>query len=106
MTSNALRLQIESLLDAMNESLDKQRWRRLPALRQRLMMLFAQYCDAAPSPDELAQVKSRLRDGFAQIIARREARAVQLAARMEKHRQQQEGRLAYSMVNLVAEQKS
>lgn len=106
MTSNALRQQIESLLAAMNESLDKQRWRRLPALRQRLMMLFAQYRDAAPSPDELAQVKARLRDGFAQMIARREARAAQLAARMEKHRQQKEGRLAYSMVNLVAEQKS
>lgn len=106
MTSDALRHQIESLLDAMNENLDKQRWRRLPALHQRLMMLFAQYRDAAPSPDELADLKGRLRDGFAQIIVRRQARAGLLEARMEKHRQQQEGRLAYSMVNLVAEQKS
>lgn len=106
MTHDALRQQIESLLAAMNDSLDKQRWRRLPALHRRLMMLFAQYRDAAPSPDELADLKARLRDGFAQIIARRQARAGQLQARMEKHRQQQEGRLAYSMVNLVAEQTS
>lgn len=105
MSQDALRQQIESLLAAMNESLDKQRWRRLPALHRRLMMLFEQYAAEPVSPAELAALKTRLREGFAQMIARRQARAGQLEARMEKHRRQQEGRLAYSMVKLVAEQK-
>lgn len=93
-----------SLLAAMHEALDKQRWRRLPALHQRLMATYGDYVAANPSAAALARVKTTLRAGLGEIIARREARAAQLKARMENHRQQRDGMLAYSMVNLVSEQ--
>lgn len=96
--------QITELLAAMNEALDKQRWRRMPALHTRLMTLFNAYCANQPPEDELEVLKARLRQAYSEIIARRTERAALLQARMEKHRQQREGVLAYSLVNLVSEQ--
>jgi len=96
--------QMTGLLAAMHESLDKQRWRRLPALHQRLMALYADYAMAQSNVAQLDAMKATLRRGLGEIIARREARAERLKARMEKHRQQRDGQLAYSMVNLVSEQ--
>lgn len=104
MDSEALRREMYTLLDAMNEALDKQRWRRLPALRQRTMVLFEQYVQLTPPEAELAELKSRLREGFEGLIERQRLRAGVLQQRMEKLRQGKEGMLAYSMVNLLSEQ--
>ncbi|GKX55732.1 hypothetical protein SOASR030_18440 [Leminorella grimontii] len=104
MDSEALRREIYTLLDAMNEALDKQRWRRLPALHQRIMTLFNQYVQLVPPDAELVELKSRLREGFQGLIERRRLRAEVLQQRMEKLRNGKEGMLAYSMVNLFSEQ--
>ncbi|WP_330983777.1 MULTISPECIES: flagellar protein FliT [Enterobacterales] len=95
--------QLFALIDAMNDSLDKQRWRRLPALHQQLMRLFHEYEAAETSVDELHRVKKKLHAAFAALIERRTQRAELLKARMDKHQQHQEGVLAYSMVNLISE---
>ncbi|MDN8598406.1 HD domain-containing protein [Citrobacter sp. S2-9] len=95
--------QIFALVDAMNEALDKQRWRRLPSLHQKLMRLFHEYEAAETSSTELRAVKDRLHVAFAALIERREKRAELLKTRMDKHQQHQEGVLAYSMVNLISE---
>ncbi|CBG87106.1 flagellar chaperone protein [Citrobacter rodentium] len=95
--------QLFALIDAMNEALDKQRWRRLPALRQQLMRQFAQYQAQESSETELRAVKERLRAAFADLIERRSERAALLKARMDKHQQLQEGVLAYSMMTLISE---
>ena len=57
-----------------------------------------------PPEEELTVLKARLRQAYGEIIARRTERAAQLKARMEKHRQQREGALAYSLVNILSEQ--
>lgn len=92
-----------ALIDAMNEALDKQRWRRLPALRQQLMRQFESYAAAETSEAELRAVKEKLHAAFAALIARRTQRAKVLKARMDKHQKLSEGVLAYSMVNLISE---
>ncbi|WP_253379823.1 flagellar protein FliT [unidentified bacterial endosymbiont] len=95
--------QLYALIDAMNEALDKQRWRRLPALHQQVMRQFARYEALETSETELRAVKERLRAAFAALIERRSQRAALLKERMDKHQQHQEGVLAYSMVNLISE---
>lgn len=65
----------------MNEALDKQRWRRLPALHQQLIRQFHDYAAAETDAAQLDAVK----------------------ARMEQHQRHQEGVLAYSIVNLLSE---
>ncbi|EFN7373222.1 TPA: flagellar protein FliT [Escherichia coli] len=92
-----------ALIDAMNEALDKQRWRRLPALHQQLMRQFHDYAAAETDAQQLGAVKSQLHAAFSALIARREQRADVLKARMELHQQRQEGVLAYSIVNLLSE---
>jgi len=104
MDTQTVNKQIDELLNAMNEALNKQRWRRMPALHTRLMTLFNAWCASQPPEDELNMLKARLRQAYSEIIARRTERAALLKARMEKHRQQREGILAYSLVNLVSEQ--
>ena len=99
-----LRSEILSLLCAMNEALDKQRWRRMPGLHQRLMTLFAEYSASERSAAALEELKLILRQGFQSIIERRTQRAALLEARMASHRSKKEGMLAYSMVGLVSEQ--
>ncbi|MCR4456412.1 flagellar protein FliT [Pseudescherichia sp. L3] len=96
--------QIDELLSAMDEALNKQRWRRMPALHTRLMTLFNAYCESQPPQDELEALKARLRQAYGDIIARRTERVALLQTRMEKHRQQREGVLAYSLMNTVSEQ--
>lgn len=103
MDSQSQQQQLFALIDAMNDALDKQRWRRLPSLHQKLMRLFREYEAAETSATELRAVKDRLRLAFAALIERREQRAELLKARMDKHQQQQEGVLAYSMINLISE---
>lgn len=95
--------QLFVLIDAMNEALDKQRWRRLPGLHQQLMRQFRQYEAQETSPEELRRVKEALRTAFAALIERRSQRAALLKARMDKHQQHQEGVLAYSMIHLISE---
>lgn len=95
--------QLFALVDAMNESLDKQRWRRLPALHQQVMRLFHEYQAQETSVAELQEVKAQLHDAFAALIARRTQRAEVLKMRMGRHLQQQEGALAYSIVSLISE---
>ncbi|EKI45392.1 flagellar protein FliT [Escherichia coli] len=90
------RRQLFALVEAMNEALDKQRWRRLPALHQQLMRQFHDY---AAAETDVAQ----LYDAFNALIKRREQRAEVLKARMEQHQRHQEGVLAYSIVNLLSE---
>lgn len=104
METQTVNKQISELLEAMNEALDKQRWRRMPALHTRLMTLFNAWCASQPPQDELEALKARLRQAYDEIIARRSERAALLQARMEKHRQQREGVLAYSLVNILSEQ--
>lgn len=104
MDREALRREMYTLLDEMNEALDKQRWRRLPALHQRIMMLFNQYVQLTPPEAELTDIKSRLREGFEGLIERRRLRAGVLQQRMEKLRNGKEGMLAYSLINLLSEQ--
>lgn len=104
METQTVNKQVAELLEAMNEALDKQRWRRMPALHTRLMTLFNAYCASQPPEVELEALKARLRQAYGEIIARRTERAALLQARMEKHRQQREGVLAYSLMNIVSEQ--
>ncbi|BED00609.1 flagellar protein FliT [Escherichia coli] len=75
------RRQLFALVEAMNEALDKQRWRRLPALHQQLIRQFHDYAAAETDAAQLCAVK----------------------ARMEQHQRHQEGVLAYSIVNLLSE---
>jgi cystathionine beta-lyase/cystathionine gamma-synthase len=51
----------------------------------------------------LRKVKDNMLSAFEALIARRTQRAEELKARMDKHQQNQEGMLAYSMVNLISE---
>ena len=104
METQTVNKQVAELLEAMNEALDKQRWRRMPALHTRLMTLFNAWCASQPPEAELEALKARLRQAYGEIIARRSERAALLQARMEKHRQQREGVLAYSLINIVSEQ--
>ncbi|EEX6468043.1 MULTISPECIES: flagellar protein FliT [Enterobacteriaceae] len=75
------RRKLFALVEAMNEALDKQRWRRLPALHQQLIRQFHDYAAAETDAAQLDAVK----------------------ARMEQHQRHQEGVLAYSIVNLLSE---
>ncbi len=104
METQTVNKQVAELLEAMNEALDKQRWRRMPALHTRLMTLFNAYCATHPPENELETLKAQLRQAYGDIITRRTERAALLQARMEKHRQQREGVLAYSLMNVVSEQ--
>lgn len=104
METQTVNAQMDALLNAMHEALNKQRWRRMPALHTRLMVLFNAYCASQPREEELTALKARLRQAYSEIIARRTERAALLKARMEKHRQQREGALAYSLVNILSEQ--
>lgn len=54
-------------------------------------------------PPRLREVKDILHAAFEVLIARRTQRAEELKARMDQHQQNQEGMLAYSMVNLISE---
>lgn len=103
MNSEELRGQLLGLLQAMHEALDKQRWRRLPALHRRIMQVFEVYRRVEASPAALDEMKQTLRSGFRSIIERRQQRAALLEARMASHRGNQEGMLAYSMIGLVSE---
>ncbi|MBJ9260457.1 flagellar protein FliT [Citrobacter amalonaticus] len=95
--------QLFALIDAMNDSLDKQRWRRMPALHQQLMRLFEAYAATETSTAELQAVKARLHAAYSALIERQMQRAEALKARMDSHQQHQEGVLAYSMVNSISE---
>ena len=97
------RRQLFALVEAMNEALDTQRWRRLPALHQQLMRQFNDYAAIETDARQLGTVKSQLHAAFSALIARREQRAQVLKVRMELHQQHQEGVLAYSIVNLFSE---
>lgn len=88
--------QLFALVEAMNEALDKQRWRRLPALHQQVMRQFHDYATAETDATQLCAA-------FNALIKRREQRAEVLKARMEQHQRHQEGVLAYSIVNLLSE---
>ena len=92
-----------ALVEAMNDALDKQRWRRLPALYQQLMRQFHDYAAAETDAAQLDAVKAQLYGAFNALIKRREQRAEVLKARMEQHQRHQEGVLAYSIVNLLSE---
>lgn len=96
------RRKLFALVEAMNEALDKQRWRR-PALHQQLIRQFHDYAAAETDAAQLDAVKARLYDAFNALIKRREQRAEVLKARMEQHQRHQEGVLAYSIVNLLSE---
>ena len=95
--------QLFALVEAMNEALDKQRWRRLPALHQQVMRQFHDYATAETDATQLCTVKAQLCAAFNALIKRREQRAEVLKARMEQHQRHQEGVLAYSIVNLLSE---
>lgn len=97
------RRQLFALVEAMNEALDKQRWRRLPALHQQLIRQFHDYAAEETDAAQLCAVKARLYGAFNALIKRREQRAEVLKARMEQHQRHQEGVLAYSIVNLLSE---
>ncbi|EGI6811327.1 flagellar protein FliT [Escherichia coli] len=97
------RRQLFALVEAMNEALDKQRWRCLPALHQQLMRQFHDYAQAETDVAQLCAVKAQLYAAFNALIKRREQRAEVLKARMERHQRHQEGVLAYSIVNLFSE---
>lgn len=85
------------------KALDKQRWRRLPALHQQLMRQFHDYAAAETDAAQFCAVKAHLYGAFNALIKRREQRAEVLKARMEQHQRHQEGVLAYSIVNLLSE---
>ncbi|HFZ8994020.1 TPA: flagellar protein FliT [Citrobacter freundii] len=95
--------QLFALIDAMNDALDRQRWRRLPALQKQLMRVFHEYEAQETSANELNAVKAKLRSAWGALIERRTQRAEWLKAQMDKHQQNQEGVLAYSMVNSFSE---
>ncbi|MEG0100583.1 MAG: flagellar protein FliT [Citrobacter sp.] len=95
--------QLYALVDAMNEALDKKRWRRLPALHKQVMRVFHEYEAWETDVTALHEVKTHMRRAFSDLIERRERRAEELKTRMDKHQQHQEGMMAYSMVNLISE---
>lgn len=99
-----LSAQLLHTLQQMHGALDQKRWRRMPALRQQLMTLFDEYRQQETNAAELEKMKRQLRDGLAQLIARREQRAAELEKKMEQHRENKEGVLAYSMMALLTEQ--
>lgn len=95
--------QLYALVEAMNEALDKNRWRRLPALHKQVMRVFHEYEAWEKDAAALDEVKAHMRAAFSALIERRERRAEDLKTRMDKHQQHQEGMMAYSMVNLISE---
>lgn len=95
--------QLYALVDAMNEALDKNRWRRLPALHKQVMSVFHEYEAWEQDVTALHEVENHMRAAFSALIERRERRAEELKTRMDKHQQNQEGMMAYSMVNLISE---
>ncbi|HGY3718917.1 flagellar protein FliT [Citrobacter sp. Res13-Sevr-PEB04-36] len=95
--------QLYALVEAMNDALDQKRWRRLPGLHQQVMRDFHAYAAWETDAAALHKVKSKLLMAFEALIERRTQRAEELKARMDKHQQNQEGMLAYSMVNLISE---
>ena len=68
------RRKLFALVEAMNEALDKQRWRRLPALHQQLIRQFHDYAAAETDAAQLDAVKARLYGAFNALIKRREQR--------------------------------
>ncbi|HCD1255909.1 TPA: flagellar protein FliT [Citrobacter amalonaticus] len=103
MEGESLQQQLLTLIDAMHDSLDKQRWRRMPALHQQLMRIFEEYALTERSEVELRAVKAQLHAAYSTLIDRQMQRAEMLKARMDSHQQHQEGVLAYSMVNSISE---
>lgn len=95
--------QLYALVAAMNDALDQKRWRRLPGLHQQVMRDFHAYATWETDAEALREVKSKMLVAFEALIERRTQRAEELKARMDKHQQNQEGMLAYSMVNLISE---
>lgn len=95
--------QLYALVKEMNEALDRKRWRRLPGLHQQVMRVFHDYAAWETDATALREVKDTLHAAFEALIARRTQRAEELKARMDQHQQNQEGMLAYSMVNLISE---
>lgn len=95
--------QLYALVEAMNDALDQKRWRRLPGLHQQVMSVFHEYAAWETDAAALLEVKANMRAAFETLIARRTQRAQELKARMEKHQHNQEGMLAYSIVNLISE---
>ena len=90
--------QLYALVKEMNDALDQKRWRRLPSLHQQVMRVFHEYEAWETDVSALRKVKDNMLSAFEALIARRTQRAVELKARMDKHQQNQEGMLAYSMV--------
>ncbi|MBJ9240985.1 MULTISPECIES: flagellar protein FliT [Citrobacter] len=95
--------QLYALVKEMNDALDRKRWRRLPGLHQQVMRVFHDYAAWETDATALREVKDTLHAAFEALIARRTQRAEELKARMDQHQQNQEGMLAYSMVNLISE---
>ena len=95
--------QLYALVKEMNEALDRRRWRRLPGLHQQVMRVFHDYAAWETDAGALREVKSKMHAAFEALITRRTQRAEELKARMDQHQQNQEGMLAYSMVNLISE---
>lgn len=95
--------QLYALVQEMNDALDNKRWRRLPGLHQQVMRVFHDYAAWETDAGALREVKSKMHVAFEALITRRTQRAEELKARMDQHQQNQEGMLAYSMVNLISE---
>lgn len=76
---------------------------RVPSLHQQVMRVFHEYEAWETDVSALRKVKDNMLSAFEALIARRTQRAEELKARMDKHQQNQEGMLAYSMVNLISE---
>ncbi|WP_213135273.1 flagellar protein FliT [Citrobacter sp. FP75] len=95
--------QLYALVGEMNEALDQKRWRRLPGLHQQVMKVFHQYAAWETDASALREVKANMLAAFETLIERRTQRAQELKACMDKHQQNLEGVLAYSMVNLISE---
>jgi len=94
--------QLYALVKEMNDALDQKR-RRLPSLHQQVMRVFHEYEAWETDVSALRKVKDNMLSAFEALIARRTQRAEELKARMDKHQQNQEGMLAYSMINLMSE---
>lgn len=95
--------QLYALVKEMNDALDQKRWRRLPGLHQQVMRVFHEYEAWETDTSALRKVKDNMLTAFEALITRRTQRAEELKAQMDKHQQNQEGMLAYSMVNLISE---
>ncbi|STK08207.1 lateral flagellar chaperone protein (FliT-like) [Escherichia coli] len=95
------RRKLFALVEAMNEALDKQRWRRLPALHQQLIRQFHDYAAAETDAAQLDAVKARLYDAFNALIKRREQRAEVLKARMEQHQRIRKAYWPTQLFNLL-----